>query len=1146
MVQKSGEKVPLRVLYLEDSRQDVEIIRELLSESGYILSMDCTEKKDDFISLLYSHSYDLILSDYTLPGIQAPEALQLCLDYCPNTPFICVSGSIGEVTAIELIRAGAVDYVLKDRLERLPIAIKRALNEVQEKKILQDLEDAQQKSEQQYRMLFDQMTSGFALLGTNPDEKNQPYNFRFLQVNPAFELLTGFDAHTLQGKQLTEILPTSGSSLINHVKEIIITGKNYPFELYVRELGRFIYFRVYCPETGKLALLFDDITERKNAEKALHSAEDKFEKAFRTTPDAMNINRMEDGLYVSVNESFIREVGYTWEELEGKTSRDINVWVDQNDRAKLLEGLKKDGTVQNLTAQFRAKNGNIVWGMMSATIIQLDGIPHILSITRNVTEHKRAEEALRETQEQFSLLFNSSLDAVLLAIPDGKILSANPAACKLFGRTEEEICFIGRGGLVDATDPRFIAAIEERTRTGRFYGEITMLRKDGTKFPAEISSSIFKDKEGRDRTSLIIRDISERNRMETVLRERDIQFRKLTSQVPGMVYQFMQKPDGSFCVPYASEGIKEIFGCSPRDVLDDFSPIAKVIYPEDLNEVVQSIKKSAENLTLWQCEYRVQIPGQPVRWMLGQSMPEKLSDGRIVWHGFNTDITERKQSEEKIAEQARLLDVALDIIIVRDMNDRLLFWNKAAEKTYGWTFEEAQKFGIHNLISVQDHSPYEMCKKEFIQKGEWEGELHQLTKDGRSLIIYSRWTMVHDRNGKPSARLIISRDVTEQRALESQLRRAQRLENLGAIAGGIAHDLNNVLAPVLMATQVLHKRAADPQIKDIAEALEKNILRGRDIVKQVLLFARGGEEGHIPQQLKYIIGEMKTIIRETFPRNISLRINVDESLSNITGDGTQLHQVLMNLCVNARDAMPQGGQLKIHAANVTINDAMTNECDGMKPGRYVLLSIADTGSGIPKDIQAKVFEPFFTTKEIGKGTGLGLSTVASIVKSHKGCINLSSEEGKGTEFRIYFPAILEKEQEAAIEMEKRIQSSHGETILLVDDEMTILQITKETLETYGYHVIMEDNGADAIARFMQAENGFIKLAIIDSNMPGMDGVATIQALRQYDPHLKIILSSGVISEASAEKAKILKVQGTLLKPYTAQTMLETVWSVLNR
>jgi two-component system, cell cycle sensor histidine kinase and response regulator CckA len=393
--------------------------------------------------------------------------------------------------------------------------------------------------------------------------------------------------------------------------------------------------------------------------------------------------------------------------------------------------------------------------------------------------------------------------------------------------------------------------------------------------------------------------------------------------------------------------------------------------------------------------------------------------------------------------------------------------------------------------------------------------------------------------------LIITRDITEKVALESQLRRAQRLENLGTLASGIAHDLNNVLAPILLATQVLEKRSSDPQIREIAHALEINVMRGRDIIKQVLMFARGGEEGFVPQQVKYIINEMRSIIRETFPKNIVLRTTVADDLDNILGDGTQLHQVLMNLCVNARDAMPQGGQLKISASNITMDKKNAGMHAGMKPGNYVLLNVADTGIGIPTEIQNKIFDPFFTTKEIGKGTGLGLSTVFSIVREHKGFMKVISEVGKGSEFNIYLPSIPGDTKVQSVEEVKVTQPSRGETILVVDDEQAILQISREAMESYGYKVLMAMNGSEARAALADAAKGSVDLVIIDMNMPIMDGPTTIAALRQIDPKIKIIISSGMATGKSLDEQASLKVQGKLVKPYTAQILLETVWSVLH-
>ena len=269
------------------------------------------------------------------------------------------------------------------------------------------------------------------------------------------------------------------------------------------------------------------------------------------------------------------------------------------------------------------------------------------------SKRKQAEDALRESEEKYRSLFEHSQDAILLTVPDGSILDANRAACEMFGRSPEDIKSFGRSGLVDMADQRLHTALSERALKGFAHAEITMLRANGDKFPAEVTSTVFVDASGRRKTSMIIRDISERKRSEEALKERDIQFEKLSLHVPGMIYQFMKRPDGTYCVPFTTESIKDIFGCSPQDVREDFSPIARVILPEDLAKLMRSIESSAEHLTAWQCEYRVQIPGRPMRWMFGQSTPEKLRGGRIIWHGFNTDITERKQAEAALQASER-------------------------------------------------------------------------------------------------------------------------------------------------------------------------------------------------------------------------------------------------------------------------------------------------------------------------------------------------------------------------------------------------------------------------------------------------------------------------------------------------------------
>jgi two-component system, cell cycle sensor histidine kinase and response regulator CckA len=504
---------------------------------------------------------------------------------------------------------------------------------------------------------------------------------------------------------------------------------------------------------------------------------------------------------------------------------------------------------------------------------------------------------------------------------------------------------------------------------------------------------------------------------------------------------------------------------------------------------------------------------------------------------------ERTQADI-IFEQAFILDSALDPIIVLDSDEKLLFWNKAAEHLYGWTFEEAKALQVHQLNASEDQAKYERGKKEFFEKGECAIELRQKTKNGRTIITHSRWSKVHNREGSPYGRLVITHDITAQRNLEAQLRRAQRMESLGTLAGGIAHDLNNVLAPILMSVQILNSKITDPNLKKLIAALETSTKRGSEIIKQVLTFARGTEKDFAPQQLRYIVSEIEAIIKQTFPKNIQLRTGVSKDLSPVLGDATQLNQVLINLCINARDAMPDGGRLTVTAEDMYMDESYAHLILDAHPGQYVMITVADTGTGIPLDVQEKVFEPFFTTKERGKGTGLGLSSVYTIVKSHDGLIKLYSEFGKGTEIKIFLPATQQKERKSDAALNKELLRGHGEQVLVIDDELFVLQISKEVLEVQGYTVITAMDGVEATAVFASAEKGSIQLVITDMNMPLMDGSSTIRALRKLDPNLKIIVSSGLLTNVNSAGLDGLETQGYLTKPYTAEQLLLMVQKVL--
>lgn len=507
------------------------------------------------------------------------------------------------------------------------------------------------------------------------------------------------------------------------------------------------------------------------------------------------------------------------------------------------------------------------------------------------------------------------------------------------------------------------------------------------------------------------------------------------------------------------------------------------------------------------------------------------------------DITSRKHAEEQLREQAELLDGASDAIIVRDLQDRVLYWNRGAERLYGWTAAEAVGASIRDLHLKDMTAHVEEAREILAKEGKWAGHARHLTKDGNRVDVETRLTLVHDDQGHPKSVLVINTDVTEQRRLEAQFLRAQRMESIGTLAGGIAHDINNILSPILLSVRMLQMRFEDEASQRLLTVLQNSAERGGVMVKQVLEFARGVEGERIVLQLKHLIKEITKTLSETLPKSIEVECFVPAGIWPITGDPTQIHQVLMNLCVNARDAMPQGGVLSVKAENISIDESYARMILDAMPGQFVLITVRDTGTGIPPEIISRVFEPFFTTKEQGKGTGLGLSTVLGIVKSHGGFVNVYSEAGRGTQFRAYFPAAESSLTTQAREERPDVPLGHGELVLVVDDESAIREITRSTLEAFGYTALTASDGTEAVALYAQ-HKAAIAVVLTDMMMPYLDGTATIRALQKINPSVKVIASSGLADVGKADEAAALGVKTFLSKPYTAETLLKALTETL--
>jgi PAS domain S-box-containing protein len=515
---------------------------------------------------------------------------------------------------------------------------------------------------------------------------------------------------------------------------------------------------------------------------------------------------------------------------------------------------------------------------------------------------------------------------------------------------------------------------------------------------------------------------------------------------------------------------------------------------------------------------------------------------------LEAEIVERERAEQAVREAHKyaenIVETLRESLVVLDAEMRVKIANQTFYNTFKVTPEKTLGKLIYELGNRQWDIPRlrGLLEEIILKKMQfYDFEVDQdFPNIGRKIMLLNARLLYQEKSGTQLILLAIE-DITEKKRLESQLLRSQRMESIGTLAGGIAHDLNNILTPMMLSLQMLKGKFTDEQSQKLLTVLEQNSQRGANLIKQVMSFARGIEGERKPLQVTHLISEIEKIAKETFPRGIEIRTDLQKDLFTISGDATQLHQVIMNLCVNARDAMPDGGVLEITASNFFIDKNYERMHAEAKVGSYIVISVSDTGTGIPHKILDRIFEPFFTTKEFGKGTGLGLSTALAIVKSHGGFINVYSEVGKGTNFKVYLPAVkaeVQKEEE-----QLKLSIGHGELILVAEDEGSVREITSSTLETYGYKVLTADDGAAAVALYAQNKDK-IKVVLMDMMMPVMDGHASIKAIRRINPEIKIIAASGL-----AEKDKLKNVaeytNAFLPKPYTAERLLKTIHDVLS-
>ncbi len=924
------------------------------------------------------------------------------------------------------------------------------------------------ESEDQHRAIIQMASDGFWELDLQG---------RFLQVNEAYCRMSGYSAQELMSMSVSEIeVVETPNDTAAHIKKLMAEGQTR-FETKHRRKDGSVYdlevsAQYQAAGKGRLVAFLRDITDKKQSEEALRASEEKFRQIFFANADSININRLTDGMYVSINQGFTEMTGYTEADVIGKTSVELNIWVDPADRAQVVERLRKNGEVKNYEAFFRAKDGRILTGLMSGKVIEIDHVLYNASITRDITEYKAHEREIERLNRLYSVLSH-----------------VNQTVVKVQSRQElfSEVCrvLVEYGGLKQAWigwhDPS-----THRVMVVAQHGDETGYLKD---------IRVYAD----------------------------------------------DRPEG--CGPTGT-AVKE----GKPFVSNDF-----------LNDTRTLPWRKAAALTSWRSAAAFPIRFEDaVRYALTVYAPEKnyFGDREVLQLeeiattiSFGLDTLKNEAQKNENEKRFRMLfesmtdGFALHEIICDKQNNpcnyRFLEVNPAFESLTGLKAGDITGKTALEILPNLDKSWIETYGRVALTgKSEHFARFNKDLQRSYEITAYSP---------QPGRFATIVTDVTEKQKLEDQLRQSQKLESLGALAGGIAHDFNNILTAIIGYANIAQIQMAedDPKRLNIEHILDASN-HAANLTKDLLLFSRKQQSAKQTVDLNEIVKKVERFLKRIIDEDIDCRISLSKEAMPILADSHQLEQVLINLASNARDAMPGGGTLSITTASVQLHDATFAINGDAGPGRYVLLTVSDTGMGMDEATRKRIFEPFFTTKNVGKGTGLGLAVVYGIVRQHEGFINVYSEPGHGTVFKIYLPFMpLDREQ---AEMEKSVETAPQrgtETILLAEDNEMVRNLNKTVLKEFGYKVIEAIDGETAISSFMQHKNE-IKLLMFDSIMPKKTGKAAYDEIKAIQPDIKIIFLSGYAPELVRQRFQLDDTVVIASKPISPKELLKLVRSTLDR
>ncbi len=1134
-------------------------------------------------------------------------------------------------------------------------------------------EEALRVSEERYRNILESIEDGYF-------EVDIKGNFRFF--NDSTARIIGYSASELMGINYKQYMDEENAKKVFQTFNRVYTAGD-PVRAFDWEVIRKDGTRRYVDASVSLIRdiegfrlgfrgIVRDVTERKQVEKALRESEERFRSAFEGANISMCLMDLDGGI-TRTNNKMCEILGYDKKELERMTVNDITHPEDLAASPRFIKQAASGGIDHSqFEKRYVHKQGHIVWGQVSISLVKdINGDPlYFISHIQDITERKLAEEALRQSEERFRMIFEAGPLGMAFLSPQDEFLDVNDAFCRMIGYSKEEL--IGLNYL-DITHLNDLDASKESARK-LLSGELPYLQqekryvtKDGRTLWINLTGSFVRDNMGKPLYKLtMIEDITKRKEGDEALKESENRFRSITENAADFIfikdearrYIFVNRsmrdllrlderevlgktPEEVFGAEqgrvvsevdsrsFSGETVNETRSLSIGDKKFFFNTIqaplsvkdGKVVSIMGIVRDVSEIMRAEEKLRESEARYRSVFENAGTATLIieedntiSMANPEfeKLSgypredvEGKMAWTDFvapedrermmkyhverrkkngrapneyeflfldrdgnakhiynkvgmipgtkksvasHTDVTMRKLAEEERVRLNTAIEQAAETILITDTSGSIQYVNPAFEHVTGYARGDA--IGENpRILKSGKHSKafYEDLWQTLNDGRTWSGHFINRKKDG---ILYEEEATISpvlDSSGKIINYVAVKRDVTNEVRLEEQFRQAQKMEAVGTLAGGIAHDFNNLLQAIMGYTQMLmmSKERGDPELGKLGE-IEKASQRARVLTQQLLAFSRKVESELRPVDLNREVLQVEKLLTRIIPKMIGIELHLEKDLGAIQADPAQIEQIIMNLGVNARDAMPEGGRLIFETGNVILDEGYCKIHLGAVPGEYVLLTISDTGHGMEKETLEHIFEPFYTTKETGKGTGLGLSMVYGIVKSHGGHIMCYSEQGKGTTFKVFFPAIQTESMDERAKREEEKELPGGrETILLVDDEELLLALGKEMLERFGYTVLTADRGEKALEIYRR-EREEISLVIMDLVMPGMGGRKCLEQILKMDPSQKIVIASGYSLNGQAKAALESGAEGYMRKPYELREMLSVIRDALDR